>query len=236
MFQNGQFIKVPLIVGAVTHEGTLFANNALNAEQVSAFMSANYPLLSPANLTTINNLYPPTTKFPFHTLYFSSSSAAYGESTFSCPGTLIGASIASAGLTSNVWQYNFNQTIPAIAAAGYGVLHQSDLGALFGGSVGFTTGFFDAADNIANAVLFQSYNAGNKVSSTIAMNYLISFARTLNPNTYKASIAPQWKPAYASGAAQQMRIQNVGTQMEQVPTDFLARCDFWNDLIPQIRQ
>ncbi|KAH0282182.1 triacylglycerol lipase-like protein [Aureobasidium namibiae CBS 147.97] len=236
MIQNGQFVKVPLIVGDVTDEGTLFANNALDAQEVSKFMSANFPLLSSDNLTTINKLYPPTTLFPFHNLYFSSSAAAYGESSFKCPGYLIGTSMAAAGLASSVWQYNFNQTIPAIATAGFGVMHQSDLGALFGGSVGSSTGFFDLADNVENAVLFESYNAGNKMSSTIAMDYLISFVRSLDPNTFKASAAPRWNAAFASHSAEQMRIQDIGTQMEQISTDFIARCAFWTDLLSQIGQ
>jgi len=236
LYQNGQFVRVPLIVGDVLDEGTVFANDALDAAGVSAFMSANYPLLSSSNLTTINELYPPTTVFPLRNLYYSSSAAAYGEATFKCPGYLIGSSMAAAGLTSQVWQYNFTQSVPIIVAAGFGVAHNSDLGALFGGSAGNSTGFFDIEDNITNAVLYQSFGNINILSSTIEMSYLISFIRSLDPNAFKASVAPQWDPTFASGTPQQVQIQNVGSQMQPIDPGLISRCHFWWDLIEQIRQ
>jgi len=107
---------------------------------------------------------------------------------------------------------------------------------LFGGNAGNSTGFFDIEDNITNAVLYQSFGNINVVSSTIEMSYLISFIRSLDPNTFKASIAPKWDPTFASDTPQQVQIQNVGSQMQPIDPKLISRCHFWWDLIEQIRQ
>ncbi|THZ34329.1 alpha/beta-hydrolase [Aureobasidium pullulans] len=236
LYQDGKFVKVPLIVGDVLDEGTIFANNAASPSEVSSFVSANYPALSQGNLTVINTLYPPSTSFPLRTAYFASSAAAYGEATFKCPSYLIGASMANAGLSSHVWTYNFTQSITVLSAAGFGVAHNSDLGAFFGPLVGPSSGLFDVIDNLSNAVTFGAFATSNKPSSVIAMRYLISFVRTLDPNTYKATSAPMWNAAFTSGAPQTLQLQNDGSGMHFYPSDFLTRCQFWQDLIPSTGQ
>lgn len=216
---------------SVTNEGSLFAYNAATPSDVSAFISANYPELSSANLTTINSLYPLMAPIQFHNAYFPSASAAYGEATFICPGTTIAQCMSNAGLASQVWNYHFNQPNTFTLLVGDGVAHNTDLGAMFGGFVNPTNG---AASALFNLEAFDAYNPGgeNVLVKSVMMPYLISFVRFLDPNEVKNELAPTWVPVNEGGTLQRILLQNTGSTMETVPGDLLARCDFWNDLIP----
>lgn len=229
LYQAGKFVKVPLIIGDVTDEGTLFAYNAASPDDVGDFMSANYPYLSQQDLATMNTLYPLTAPFPLHNAYFPSAAAAYGEATFKCPGLLIAESMVNAN--QNVWSYHFNQGVPALETAGFGVAHNTDLGAIFGPNVGPSTGFFDVEDDIEDSILFGAFSGSDAPVVPIMMDYIISFTRSLNPNTYKSASAPVWNQIGTSGSLERVLVQNVGSQMEAIPNDFQSRCAFWNSFI-----
>jgi carboxylesterase type B len=139
--------------------------------------------------------------------------------------------MSNAGSASNVWNYRFNQPSILTTAAGLGVPHNIDLGAMFGSNVSPYNG---VASTLSNIVSFGSFGVGgeNQAVVPLMMDYIISFVTTLNPNTMKASQAGTWQPFESAGVEQRVVIQDSGTTMETIPNDFKSRCQFWEDLIP----
>jgi hypothetical protein len=67
------------------------------------------------------------------------------------------------------------------------------------------------------------------------MKYWISFVLSLDPNTYRDSSAPEWKPWGTTGG-QRMRFQLNTTGMEPVSDDQKHRCVVWKHLAGTMEQ
>lgn len=217
-FETGHFVKVPLVVGNDNDEGTVFASNASSPSEVSNFLKANYPNLSTEQLDTINEAYPLMDPLPQHAAYFPSLAAAYGESTFTCPGNTLAEAMATFLGADRVWDYRFNVQDPSNIAAGLGVPHVMESAAIFG--PGNTGGFA------------QSYLTTNAAIVPVTMMYMISFVRSLSPNLYKLESAPTWE-AWGDVSVQRgnrLKLQTNDTVMEQVPQDQANRCMLWRGL------
>ncbi|KAJ5101233.1 hypothetical protein NUU61_003455 [Penicillium alfredii] len=212
LFDQGQFIAVPLMVSDDTNEGTSFAYDATNQLEVAQFMKNNYPGLSGLQLNAIHKAYPRMNALPQHGAYFPSAAAAYGDSTFTCPGNLMATNMARHFSSSQVWNYRFNVRDPTEVANGMGVPHVFDLPAIFG--VGQTN------------MPAYSYANSNADIVPITMDYYLSFIKALNPNTHRNSIAPEWH-AWGSGAGQRLKLQTNATAMEKVPQTQLEHCSMW---------
>lgn len=220
-FQNGDIVKVPLLVGDDTNEGSDFAYNASTADEVSTFMLTNYPGLNATQLQLINEVYPLMAPIVLHAAYFPSASAAYGESTFTCPGNHMAAGMAASLSPDQVWNYNWNVQIPEDTALGLGVPHTTETAAIFGWPYS------------ANET---SYAPGglNAPMVPITMDYFISFVTMLNPNTRKNAAAPTWD-AWGTGATgNRLKFQLNATVMEPIPDDLQQRCEFWQTLAPSM--
>jgi acetylcholinesterase len=85
LFEQGKFTRRPIIFGDDENEGSYFAANASTPADVAAFIVDQLPRLTPAQTDAINAEYPLMPPLPQHAPYFPSASAAYGESTFTCP-------------------------------------------------------------------------------------------------------------------------------------------------------
>jgi acetylcholinesterase len=226
LFQTGHFVKVPMIVGDATDEGTLFASNAGSPGEVSDFIHANIPSLTEADLDTVNQMYPlMAAQQPFHKAYFPSAAAAFGEATFICPGLTISSAV---GASNPIWNYRFDQSSLAFRAAGYGVIHTFDTGAIFGPNVGPVAGLLGT---IESGLIFSSFAGENANVVPIMMNYAISFVRTQDPNTYKSIFAPHWQTYNNNGGKQRIIVRNSGVRTESVPLAQQTRCAFWTDII-----
>jgi carboxylesterase type B len=107
MLEQGRFIKVLILFGDDTDEGTDFAVNASNTGQISTFFQNNYPQLSTAETDQINAQYPLSENPPLneHALFFGAAQAAYGEATFTCPGILISQAFTQRFRAQDVWNY-----------------------------------------------------------------------------------------------------------------------------------
>lgn len=221
LFEQGKFLHVPLIVSDDTNEGTEFGYNAVSPTEVAQFIKNNYPGLNSSQLDTINRAYPKASPLPKHKPYFPSAAKAYGESTFTCPGNLMSASMAKWFSTGKVWNYRFNVRDPTEIAAGRGVPHIFDLPAIFG--VGSTN---EPA---------QSYATTNSGIIPITMNYYISFIKSLDPNTLRNENAPEWQP-WGNGTGQRLKLQTNATEMEPVPKDQVERCSMWKMLAADMQQ
>ncbi|RMZ35177.1 hypothetical protein D0859_00686 [Hortaea werneckii] len=168
-FERGSIVKVPVLVGDDTDEGTGFVPNATNITEFLEFMKDNFPKLSAKDLQHISAAYPENglDMFPSHANYFAATANAYGENTFTCP--------------DQVWNYRYNVEDRDTVAAGYGVPHVSEKTAIYGVN---NTGPCDGC----------SYATHNASMVPIVMHYWISFIKHLNPNVEKHFTAPEWQP------------------------------------------
>jgi acetylcholinesterase len=213
MIASGRFIKVPVLFGDDTDEGTSFAANASTPAEVAQFMTNYYPKLTSANTDSINAQYPLMAPLAGYAPYFPSASAAYGESTFTCPGISVAQAYNQHADPSAVWLYRYNGQGPD-GSAQILVTHTVELPAIFGTRM---TG--------SKVTSFESYNA--PMVDTM-MNYWISFVKTLNPNTLKWTEAPVWETFGVS--QQRIMLQTNKTAMETVSVEQAGRCLFWKNL------
>jgi acetylcholinesterase len=214
MFEKGAFIEVPILFGNDNDEGSLYGVNAGTPAEVASFMHDNYPNLSQTDLDAINEVYPLMEPLPQHAAYFPSSSAAYGEATFTCPTITLLQSFEQYFDFNKTWSYRYNVQDQGNINSGIGVPHTFELDAIFG--LGYA----------------GSYNEGyatyNKAIIPVVQDYFISFIRALNPNRYKNEAAPQWD-AYTHEQKRLVLQTNVSA-MESVPKEQLTRCKFWKGL------
>lgn len=217
LFTAGKFVKVPMLVGDDTDEGTYFGANANSAAEVSNFMKNNYPRLSPDQLEQINAAYPLMAPLPKHNAYFPSAAAAYGDGTFTCPGNQLAESVAQYLSPNQVWNYRYNVLDEDNLAAGLGVPHTFETSAIFG------------VGNAGNAA--ASYSGANADIVPLVMRYWISFVLNLDPNPFRAGGAPVWEP-WGNGDGRRLRIQTNDTAMEGVPEELVRKCALWKELAP----
>ncbi|RLL93568.1 hypothetical protein CFD26_100923 [Aspergillus turcosus] len=216
VFEQGKFIRVPLMVASDTDEGSSFAYNATSPAEVSLFLRSFYPHLSSEQLQAINNAYPKMNPVPQHAAYFPSASAAFGDATIVCPGIFMTHSMARfLHGPHRVWNYRYNVQDPPRIAAGLGVTHTFDLQAIFGLNYG---GSVSSSMRDINAAIIP-----------IVMHYYISFIRTLDPNLLRADGAPFWR---SWGAGERLKIQTNATAMETISEVQRNRCDLWKRLAP----
>ncbi|KAL2793050.1 Alpha/Beta hydrolase protein [Aspergillus keveii] len=217
-FYRGNFLDVPLIVGYDTNEGSLFATNASTPDEVATFVKGWYVKLSDAQVQQVVDTYPPTESVPGRAEYFSSASNIFAEGIFHCPTTWISdmAAIYSRG---KVWDYRYNVLDDIAIAAGLGAPHTFETEAIFGlgQAESIRPGFAGAG---------ASYSTYNAAIVPVVQNYLISFVKTLDPNTYRAAGSPVWKPFHKRSDVR-VKIQTNQTAMEAVPSDLRGRCKLW---------
>lgn len=219
LFRKGKFRRVPTLVGDDNDEGSIFGYNAATEEQFLDFMRANYPRLDDSQLDSIADLYPLMDPLPGHNAYFPSASAAYGDSTFTCPGNMIAQTVAHYLGFNKAWNYRFNVQDPDTIAAGLGVPHVFENSAIFGpGNAGGVPSSF------------YTTNAG---IVPVTMSYFLSFVRFLDPNTARLPGTPYWEPWGRGGEhGQRLKLQTNETEMENVPAGFVDKCDLWKKLAP----
>ncbi|OGM41648.1 putative carboxylesterase [Aspergillus bombycis] len=217
LFAQEKFIRVPLIVGGDTDEGSNFAYNATSPADVSESLTSLYPSLSSNQLQSINRAYQGMESIPLHAEYFPAASAAFGDAVFTCPGIHMSTQMTRAYLVGGekVWSYRYNVQDPETLNKGLGVPHTFETEAIFG--PGYGGGLSSSITNI---------NAG---IVPIVMNYYISFVKTLDPNSFRAEGAPYWMPW---GAGERLKIQTNQTATEVIPGTQKDRCALWEALSP----
>ncbi|RYC53899.1 hypothetical protein CHU98_g12310 [Xylaria longipes] len=216
LFERGEFVHVPVIMGSTT-------DDASTRSDMTTFLQSNYPLLSASNVSAILERYPQMESLPNHNTWFPSTAKAYGEATFTCPVSHILNSYTRYTNTSLAWGYRYDVRDAENEAAGLGVPHIFDSWAIFG------------PDSLAGEGQgprgYYTYNAG---VVSVVMDYWISFVRTLDPSTLRFPGTPTWRGWGRGGRRLLVRTGNVS--VERVPDDQDARCSFWKDLAPVMRQ
>ncbi|KAH6666303.1 triacylglycerol lipase-like protein [Halenospora varia] len=223
LIEQGKFVRLPIMFGDDTDEGTAFAVNAASPADISTFFQNNFPNLTNADTDAINTKYPLMAALPLHEAYFPSAAAAYGESTFTCPGNYISQTFSSAN-GHKVWNYRYNVLQDNNIANGNGVPHTFESPAIFG--------LGNARDSLTS-----SYSTYNSAIIPVVMNYWISFVRELTPNRYKYASAPHWE-SFGDGkdGGRRLVLQTNATRMEVIPEDQADRCEFWRGLAVTMAQ
>ncbi|KAH9222044.1 triacylglycerol lipase-like protein [Leptodontidium sp. 2 PMI_412] len=217
LFQEGKFLKVPLMIGDDTDEGTGFAADATSPEEVGSFLQNNFPRLTGTDTEAINDQYPLMEALPQHGAYFPSVASAYGDAVFSCPSHHLSLAFSAHNSPSSVWNYRYNVLQDDLVAAGLGVSHTSETPAIFGAG---NTGAID--EN-------SSYLSYNKNIVPILMHYWISFVRDLDPNSHRHESAPEWE-TFGMGKGRRILLETNTTRMENMPEEQAKKCEFWKGL------
>ena len=220
LYQRGKFVRVPVMMGDDTDEGTGFSPNASTSAEVSTFLHNNYPGLTRQDLAIVNRLYPKVAPLPKHAAFFPSAAAAYGEVTFVCPGLLISDEMSSRYSAQKVFNYRYNVLDQQNVENGFGVPHVFEKAAIFGvGMAGAQTGVGSS---------YETYNAN---IIPVVMDYWINFVRFLNPNGPRGrSNSVQWEQFEQRGRWERIVLETNNTRMEEVPWEQRLRCEFWNRL------
>ncbi|KAJ9157221.1 Carboxylic ester hydrolase [Pleurostoma richardsiae] len=246
MFEKGNLIKVPVLFGNDNNEGSYFAFNAATSSDMTIFMKNNYPHLTSNDTASIVATYPLMPAVANHNAWFPSTSAAYGEATFICPGVNIldayynaslsasNSSSSSGGSGSNttaaqglpLWSYRYNVQDADNTASGLGVPHVFEAAAVFG------------PDSIPGGSA-RSYSGYNAPMVPLVMGYFLSFVRALDPSALREEGAPEWG-RWASPGGEDTRSRLVfeldNTTMEDTPASQVARCQFWKGLAETMEQ
>ena len=207
LFAEGKFVKVPMIFGDDTNEGTVFTPSDINNyTQVNTFLKNNFAKLTAAQLAQIDHFYPKAEQFSGRGAYWRTAANAYGEMRYNCPGIYLSSVATSNGLPS--YNYHWDVLSAANAASGIGVPHTDESGSIWG-----TAGAPESALN-----------------PTIQA-YWTSFIRTKDPNTHKLKSAPTWGKWDAAGM-HRLHFVNDPTQvaMETVPADQKERCSYLSSI------
>lgn len=182
-------------------------------------MTDNYPKLTKNETGPMLEKYPLLAPLPNHNAWFPSTSQAYGETTFICPGNIVMDAYAAANRSSTSWSYRFNVQDNQNTASGLGVPHVFEAPAVFG---------IDACPTP------ESFRTYNRPIVPLMMNYWISFIRSLNPNTYKLNGAPAWD---AWGRNQSRYVFELDkNRMENVDDGQKSRCRFWESIVEVMEQ
>ncbi|KAI0523870.1 carboxylesterase [Xylaria bambusicola] len=223
LFEKGQFINVPVMMGGTTDEGTVFAVNAATQDEMVKFLQSNYPRLSEFNTSAILERYPQLDSLPNHNIWFPSTARAYGETTFICPGAHILNSYVRHLNSSKAWGYRYDVHDDDLIAAGLGVPHVFSSWAILGPE--------SESGPMGGPRSYYTYNAG---VVPIMMDYWISFVRTLDPSRTRYMDTPVWQSW--GQADRRLLVQTGNVSIELMPDDQGDRCAFWGTLAPIMRQ
>lgn len=226
-FQEGNFVKVPVIFGDDTNGGTVFVpSNTSTLQQSNMFIKNQFPFVTLADFGTINELYPnPNDTCPNVGCYWRQASNVYGEMRYMCPGLNISSNFVQHGVASS-WAYRWNVEDPTDIAEGLGVQHTVELNAVFG------------PEN-TNGESPASYYPGqlNADAVTVAQGYWTSFIRSYDPNTHRVDGSAEWVRWNDTAKGRLLFSTGGETGMENlVGTDLEERCEFWYSIGVDIRQ
>ncbi|KAI5921997.1 Alpha/Beta hydrolase protein [Camillea tinctor] len=227
-FAKGKFIKVPLIVGDDTNEGTVFTPQTTSTiGQSDSFLKSQFPFLNLDQLGRINALYPnPNTTCPSSGCYWRQVANAYGDMRYTCPGTFISSAMANYGKAGS-YSYRYNVEDPAQVAAGYGVPHTVELNAIWGPQNVGPRGSPPA-----------SYYPGgvNAAVIPVIQAYWTSFIRSFDPNKYRHPGSAKWEEWSPQRQDRLLFGTGGNTTMELVDQTTKTRCQYFASIGADVKQ
>ncbi|KAJ5121216.1 CAZyme family CE10 [Penicillium bovifimosum] len=225
LFHEGKFIKVPVIFGDDTNEGTIFVpKNVASVADADTFIQKQFPFMTQSQMNKINSMYltaNQTETFPGAGAYWRPASTAYGEIRYICPGIDMSSVYAAAGVPS--WNYHFAVQDPADEASGMGVTHTVEVSTIWGPS---NTGGAPASYYNTNAAIIPVMQA-----------YWASFIVHLDPNVKRLASSPRWQTWGKGGDAyRRIFIRTGETRMETVPQEQRTRCEYLSSIGVDLHQ
>ncbi|KAI9934420.1 hypothetical protein MW887_000034 [Aspergillus wentii] len=214
LFHQGKFVKVPVIFGDDTNEGTTFVPKSVSSvAQSDRFLQSQFPKIKLDQLRKINELYlqkNQTQSFPKAGPYWRPASNAYGEMRYICPGIDMSHTYAKAGLPS--WNYHYAVLDPPKEESGLGVDHTVEVGAIWG------------PENV-NGGAPKSYSNTNAAIIPVMQGYWTSFIKNFDPNTHRSQGSPKWD-TWGDEGYRRLFLRTNQTKMETVPVDQRERCEY----------
>lgn len=141
----------------------------------------------------------------------------------------VATNVTANATAPGIFSYRYNVQAEENVINGLGVPHIFEAAAIFGPA------------NIGKGGS-PSYDTYNAPIVPIVMDYWISFVRALDPNVYRNSGAPEWEmwdggPGVNGNQSEKLVkswrrlvIETGFTRMEDVPTEQVERCDFWESM------
>ncbi|KAJ4480248.1 alpha/beta-hydrolase [Lentinula aciculospora] len=212
--QNGNFAKVPLIVGATSNEtGTL-------EQTLPETMKTAFPGLTVESADEFLEIYP-LNEFSSQ---LQRNQTAIGESMLRCAREIMGGAFAN---TPKSWTYRYNQPNPTQGMPGF-TAHAAENWMMFNG---INTGFNGSGT-------FTPMTPVETAFAEELIAYWLSFVRSGNPNTFKLDRAPTWTEYLIAGSTNELKQRIVlqqdpdnsinvsGSFIEMEPKEESARCKF----------
>ncbi|KAI1305081.1 vacuolar triacylglycerol lipase [Xylaria venustula] len=225
-FADGNFVKVPMIVGDDTNEGTIFTpQTAATIGDSNKFLKSQFPYLTLEQLGNLNSLYPNpnNASCPSSGCYWRQVSDVYGDMRYTCPGLFISSAVTNFGMPKS-YSYRWNVEDPTQIAEGLGVPHTVEVNAIFG------------PGNVPGAP--ASYSAGgvNAAVVPIIQAYWTSFIRTFDPNTHRLNGSAHWEVWHPKTQDRLLFETGGNTTMEIVSVDQRSKCSYFYSIGTAVRQ
>ncbi|KAI2603495.1 alpha/beta-hydrolase [Hypoxylon fragiforme] len=213
-YAEGRFVKIPLLVGADTNDGTIFTpRNTSTLVESENFIRSQFSEITEQQLQTISELYPnPNDTCPSAGCYWRQVSNAYGDMRYMCPVLYISSAAAP---HRDTFTYRYNVEDPRQIADGLGVPHTIELNAIWG--AGYTNGSPPSS---------YAANGTNALVTPVVQAYWTSFIRTFDPNTHRHPGAAQWETWDAEKQNRLLFSTGGVTEMEAVDQDTRTRCEY----------
>ncbi|KAI3339182.1 vacuolar triacylglycerol lipase [Ustulina deusta] len=215
-FANGDFVKVPLIVGDDTNEGTIFTPQTASTIGVSnSFLKSQFPYLTLEQLGRINSLYPNqnNASCPSSGCFWRQVSDVYGDMRYTCPGLFISSAMTNFGMPQS-YSYRYNVEDPAQVAQGLGVPHTVEVNAIFG------------PDNVPGAPASYFPGGVNAAVVPVIQAYWTSFIRSFDPNRHRLNGSAHWEIWNPNTQARLLFETGGKTKMEIVANDVQSKCSY----------
>ncbi|KAF9894211.1 hypothetical protein FE257_007713 [Aspergillus nanangensis] len=217
LFRKGKFIKVPVIFGDVTDEGTSFVpRNISDVGDADTFIQSQFNEIQLEHLARINEWYlqeNQTQQYPGAGPYWKPTSTAYGEIRYTCPGVDVSSIFAKAGVPS--WNYHYAVLDPALEASGDGTPHIAERFAIFG------------LENVSDKdKVPASYYTTNAPIIPVVQGYWTSFIKSFDPNPHRYAGTPKWKTWGQNEGYRRIFLRTGETRMESVPMVQRDRCEY----------
>jgi len=217
-FSNGRYVKVPMILGDVTNEGTIFVDRKAIQTQTDSedFLQNTFPKINSTVLDKYSSFYNFSDTDADD--YWNKTAMAYGETRYICPGIQL-SGYSATNMSGKVWNYRYDVLDPNAEAAGDGVKHGSEMPAIWGPG--------------GNAPTSYQANQENANVIPVMQGYWTSFIKHLDPNTERYQGTPTWE---AWTGSNRLHVLTNNTQMETVDDAQAERCKYLNSIAVSIGQ
>lgn len=149
--------------------------------------------------------------FPDAGVYWQSTSNAYGEMRYICPGINLSSVFSDRGVKS--WNYHDAVEDPDAMQSGAGVSHTVEVNATWG-------------PEYVSKQAPPSYTTINAPIIPVMQGYWTSFIRSFDPNKHHFPGSPEWKTwKQSDDGYNRLLIKTGETRMEMVPQDQRKRCE-----------